>query len=58
MVPFAGYEMPVNYTDGIVKEHNHCRNSCGIFDVSHMGQLHITGKDAAAFLEHFTVVDT
>lgn len=37
MVPFAGYEMPVNYPDGIIKEHNHCRNSCGIFDVSHMG---------------------
>lgn len=41
-----------------MKEHLHCRESCGIFDVSHMGQTHFKGKDAAAFLEKMTVVDT
>jgi aminomethyltransferase len=38
MVPFAGYEMPVQYT-GIIEEHMHCREHASIFDVSHMGQL-------------------
>lgn len=37
MVPFAGYEMPVLYPEGIVKEHLACRESVGLFDVSHMG---------------------
>jgi aminomethyltransferase len=37
MVPFAGYEMPVQYPEGIVKEHLACRESVGLFDVSHMG---------------------
>lgn len=37
MVPFAGYEMPVYYPDGIIKEHLHCRENVGLFDVSHMG---------------------
>ena len=37
MVPFAGYEMPVLYSEGIIKEHLHCRESAGLFDVSHMG---------------------
>lgn len=37
MVPFAGYEMPVYYPDGVLKEHLHCRENVGIFDVSHMG---------------------
>lgn len=41
-----------------MKEHLFTRSSCGIFDVSHMGQLHVRGKDAAKFLEHATVVDT
>ena len=40
MVPFAGYEMPVLY-EGIIKEHTHCRENVGIFDVSHMGQIKI-----------------
>ena len=39
MVPFAGYEMPVQYTDGVLKEHLHCRENASFFDVSHMGQL-------------------
>jgi aminomethyltransferase len=37
MVPFAGYDMPVTYPEGIIKEHLHCRENAGIFDVSHMG---------------------
>ena len=61
LVEFAGYEMPVLYSGeygGVMKEHMHTRKSCGIFDVSHMGQVHFHGTDAAAFLEHMTVVDT
>ena len=38
-VPFAGYEMPINYKQGIIKEHLHVREKVGIFDVSHMGQI-------------------
>eukprot|EP01125_Pyxidicula_operculata_P001169 TRINITY_DN11119_c0_g1_i1.p1 TRINITY_DN11119_c0_g1~~TRINITY_DN11119_c0_g1_i1.p1 ORF type:complete len:402 (+),score=84.99 TRINITY_DN11119_c0_g1_i1:67-1272(+) len=57
MVPFAGYEMPVQYPDGILQSHLHCRNSASLFDVSHMGQLKITGKDRVAFVEHVTVAD-
>ncbi|MEO1425116.1 MAG: glycine cleavage system aminomethyltransferase GcvT, partial [Pseudomonadota bacterium] len=37
MVPFAGYEMPVQYPSGVMKEHLHCRSAAGLFDVSHMG---------------------
>lgn len=52
MVPFAGYDMPVQYPMGVMKEHLHCRTQAGLFDVSHMGQVLITGKtgdpDAAA----------
>lgn len=50
MVEFAGWEMPVQYA-GIVEEHNHTRTACGVFDVSHMGRLKITGKDAGTFLD-------
>lgn len=57
MVPFAGYEMPVLYPEGIIKEHLTCRDSVGLFDVSHMGQVRIIGKDAKEFLEYFTVAD-
>ena len=39
MVPFAGYEMPVQYPAGILKEHLHTRAAAGLFDVSHMGQI-------------------
>ena len=39
MVPFAGYEMPVQYPLGVMKEHLHCRAAAGLFDVSHMGQV-------------------
>ncbi|HAH08882.1 MAG TPA: glycine cleavage system protein T, partial [Alphaproteobacteria bacterium] len=43
MVPFAGYEMPVNYPLGILKEHLHTREKAGLFDVSHMGQAFLFG---------------
>ncbi len=45
LVEFAGYEMPIQYKDGIVQEHKFTRSSSGIFDVSHMGQLFISGTD-------------
>ena len=45
MVPFAGYLMPVQYPTGIIAEHNHTREKCGLFDVSHMGQAWLTGAD-------------
>ena len=45
MVPFAGYEMPVQYADGIIAEHNHVRDQAGLFDVSHMGQAFLVGAD-------------
>src|SRR5688572_32079394 len=45
IVPFAGYEMPVQYPTGIIAEHNWTRGSAGLFDVSHMGQAHVTGAD-------------
>ena len=50
MVPFAGYEMPIQY-EGIVAEHNWTRESVSLFDVSHMGQLALKGEDAAHELE-------
>ncbi len=51
MVPFAGYDMPVQYPDGILKEHLHCRAAAGLFDVSHMGQARIDGAAAVAAFE-------
>jgi aminomethyltransferase len=45
IVPFAGYEMPVQYPTGILTEHNWTRSSAGLFDVSHMGQAYLTGPD-------------
>lgn len=47
MVPFAGYDMPVQYPLGIMGEHNHCRARAGLFDVSHMGQARYVGDEAA-----------
>ena len=44
-VEFAGYEMPIQYKEGIIEEHKFTRNQSGIFDVSHMGQLFIYGDD-------------
>lgn len=57
MVPFAGYDMPVQYPLGIKKEHLHTREKAGLFDVSHMGQVRLTGQDAAAELEKLVPVD-
>ena len=57
MVPFAGYEMPVQYPHGILAEHRQCRDSAALFDVSHMGQLRLLGDDAAAALETLVPVD-
>ena len=51
MVPFAGYEMPVQYPSGILNEHLHTRSQAGLFDVSHMGQLRLTGADPVKGLE-------
>lgn len=48
IVPFAGYDMPVQYPTGIMTEHNWTRSSAGLFDVSHMGQCFIVGPDFAA----------
>lgn len=57
MVPFAGYDMPVQYALGVRKEHIHCRESAGLFDVSHMGQLRLHGENAAKALEALVPVD-
>ena len=57
MVPFAGYSMPVQYPAGLMAEHHHTRNSAGLFDVSHMGQLRLAGPDAAAAFETLMPVD-
>ena len=51
LVPFAGYEMPVQYPTGILVEHAQTRNACGLFDVSHMGQLVVRGAGVGAALE-------
>lgn len=51
MVPFAGYDMPVQYPLGVLKEHLHVRSAAGLFDVSHMGQIRVSGPDVAAELE-------
>ena len=57
MVPFAGYDMPVQYPLGVMKEHQHTREQAGLFDVSHMGQIRLTGADAAKALEALVPVD-
>jgi len=58
MVPFAGYEMPIQYATGIVNEHNQVRQSAGIFDVSHMGQFSIVGDDSVcAAIEKVIPID-
>jgi aminomethyltransferase len=50
LVPFAGYEMPVQYA-GVIEEHRAVRSDCGVFDVSHMGELHVDGPTAQGFLQ-------
>src|SRR5436305_11565639 len=62
LVPFAGYEMPVQYPAGVLREHLHTRSGAGLFDVSHMGQLALRPKsgkvvDAALALERLVPQD-
>ncbi len=62
MVPFAGYDMPVQYPAGVLKEHLHTRACAGLFDVSHMGQIALRAKsgkveDAALALERLVPQD-
>lgn len=57
LVPFAGYEMPLHYPTGILKEHLHTRAQAGLFDVSHMGQIVLHGARAARALETLVPVD-
>ena len=56
LVPFSGWEMPVQY-EGILAEHHAVRANAGLFDVSHMGRVEITGPDAVVFVNHVTVND-
>lgn len=58
MVEFGGFDMPIEYKDaGIVKEHNAVRNSVGVFDVSHMGEVLVTGPEAQAFVNYIFTND-
>ena len=54
---FAGYIMPLHYPAGIIKEHQHTRTKAGLFDISHMGQIHLTGDHCAAALEKLVPSD-
>ncbi len=54
MAEFAGYDMPIQYQDGIIAEHNWTRTHAGLFDVSHMGQVLVEGPGAAAFWDYVT----
>ena len=56
MVPFAGWEMPVQYT-GVIEEHNAVRQRAGMFDVSHMGRYEVHGPDSARFLRYICTWD-
>ncbi|MCS6986583.1 MAG: glycine cleavage system aminomethyltransferase GcvT [Sphingomonadaceae bacterium] len=53
MVPFAGHRLPLSYGDGILAEHHWTRTQASLFDVSHMGQFHLAGPGAAAWLERW-----
>src|SRR5687767_9559235 len=57
IVPFAGYEMPVQYKTGILAEHRAVREHAGLFDVSHMGELEVRGGDALGFVQYVTTND-
>jgi aminomethyltransferase len=56
MIEFCGWDMPVEYK-GIIDEHMACRTAAGLFDVSHMGEIHVTGKDALAFVQYISPND-
>jgi len=57
MIPFAGYEMPVQYPEGVSSEHRAVRESAGLFDVSHMGEFLVSGDDAVAFVNYLVAND-
>lgn len=57
MVEFAGFEMPIQYPKGIISEHNTVRERVGVFDVTHMGEFEVRGKDALNFVQKITVND-
>ena len=57
IVPFAGYEMPVQYPQGITAEHNAVRTGAGLFDVSHMGEFMVRGPQALEFVNYVTTND-
>lgn len=57
MVPFAGYDMPIQFQEGIIKEHQHTRCHAGLFDVSHMGQVIVSGMNVTRALERLVPVD-
>ncbi|HEU0016548.1 MAG TPA: glycine cleavage system aminomethyltransferase GcvT [Longimicrobium sp.] len=57
LVPFAGYEMPVQYPTGITAEHHAVRHAAGLFDVSHMGEFEVRGERALDFVQHVTTND-
>lgn len=56
MSPFGGFEMPIQY-EGIVEEHQAVRTACGVFDVSHMGEVNISGRDAERYVNHIFTND-
>jgi aminomethyltransferase len=57
IVEFAGFIMPIQYSKGIISEHLVVRNSVGVFDVSHMGEFEVRGKDALNFIQHISIND-
>lgn len=57
LVPFAGYDMPVQYRSGIIAEHNAVRRQAGLFDVSHMGEIEVHGPQALDLVQHLTTND-
>jgi len=57
MVPFAGWEMPVQYPAGPLEEHKAVRTAAGLFDIDHMGQVSVSGPDAVRFLQRIQVAD-
>jgi aminomethyltransferase len=57
MVEFGGWDMPVNYTAGVIEEHLRTRTAAGLFDVSHMGEIYVEGADAIAFVNRLTTND-
>ncbi len=57
MVDFGGWDMPVQYTAGVIEEHMRCRTRSGLFDVSHMGEIWVEGHGAVAFVNRLTTND-